>query len=59
MSTTSYPEDNEFPLWQTDEDDCWFIHNEAYLYGFTEYYHGEFGKNFFDSEEECKKHLPY
>lgn len=33
-------------VWQTDEDDCWFIHNEAYLYGFTEYYHGEFGKKF-------------
>lgn len=41
-------------VWQSGENDSWFIHNESYVYGFTEYQYGEFGKNFFVSEEECK-----
>ena len=41
-------------VWQTDEDDCYFIHNEAYVYGYTEYMYGKFGKDFFTSEEDCR-----
>lgn len=41
-------------VWQEDEDNRWFVHNESYLYGYTEYLYGEFGKDFFISEEDCK-----
>ena len=41
-------------VWQTDEDDRWFVHNESYLYGFTEYQYGKLGKDFFTSEEDCR-----
>lgn len=43
-------------VWQQDADDWWFVYDEAYLFGVTEYHYGEFGKDFFISEEECRKH---
>ena len=42
-------------VWQTDKDDRYFVHHELYLYGYTEYLYGEFGKDFFISEEDCRE----
>lgn len=42
---------------QTDEDDEWFIHSESYLYGVTEYFYGNFGKDFWTSKEEAEQAL--
>lgn len=43
-------------VWQQNEDEEWFVHTEAYLYGVTEYFYGELGKDVFTSKEECEKH---
>lgn len=44
-------------VWQTDENDEWFIHSESYFYGLTEYFYGSFGKDFWTSKEEAEQAL--
>lgn len=43
-------------LWQTNDVDEWFVYEDSYLYGVSEYYHGKLGEDFFISEEECRNH---
>lgn len=42
--------------WQQNDEDEWFVHSESYLYGVTEYFYGEVGKEVFISETECRNH---
>lgn len=43
-------------LWQTNDVDEWFVYQDSYLYGVSEYYNGKLGEDFFLSEEECRNH---